>query len=82
MANNNGNNRRNSGYTSNDNFNWEEFDMVSSGHEPVPRRRRQNVKVRRRTRLIIRRLADAVPAVLVNERKNSSQKNSSVPENA
>ncbi|NDO19161.1 PBP1A family penicillin-binding protein [Lachnospiraceae bacterium MD329] len=42
MANNNGNNRRNSGYTPNDNFNWEEFDMVSSGREPVPRRRRQN----------------------------------------
>lgn len=41
MANNNGNNRHGSGYSSNDDFNWEEFDMVTSG-QPTPRRRRQN----------------------------------------
>lgn len=43
MANNNGNNRRGSGYTPNDDFNWDEFDMVTSGQDTAPRRRRQNV---------------------------------------
>ena len=41
MADNNGRNRRNSGYTSNDDFDWEEYDMITSRPSDVPRRRRQ-----------------------------------------
>ncbi|MGN0107450.1 MAG: transglycosylase domain-containing protein [Hominilimicola sp.] len=42
MADNNGRNRRNSGYSSNDDFNWEEYDMITSRQSDVPRRRRQS----------------------------------------
>ncbi|MCC8160702.1 MAG: PBP1A family penicillin-binding protein [Oscillospiraceae bacterium] len=42
MADDNGRKRRNSNYTSNDDFNWEEYDMMTSGSSDVPRRRRQN----------------------------------------
>ena len=41
MADNNGRNGRNSGYSSNDDFNWEEYDMMTSRQSDVPRRRRQ-----------------------------------------
>lgn len=42
MADNNGRNNRNSRYTSNDDFNWEEYDMITSRPSDVPRRRRQS----------------------------------------
>ncbi len=41
MADNNGRNRRNSGYTPNDDFDWEAYDMITSRPSDVPRRRRQ-----------------------------------------
>lgn len=41
MADNNGRNRRSTGYTSNDDFDWEEYDMITSRASNVPRRRRQ-----------------------------------------
>lgn len=41
MADNNGRNRRRSGYDSTDNFNWEEYDMRTSSASGAPRRRRQ-----------------------------------------
>lgn len=42
MAESNGRNNRSSKYTSNDDFNWEEYDMRTSSSSEVPRRRRQN----------------------------------------
>ena len=41
MADNNRRNRPSSGYGSNDNFNWEEYDMKTSSASGAPRRRRQ-----------------------------------------
>lgn len=41
MAENNGRNRRNSKYTSDDEFNWDEYDMMTSSQSEAPRRRRQ-----------------------------------------
>lgn len=42
MADNNGRNRRNGGYSSNDDFNWEEYDKMTADSAAAPRRRRQN----------------------------------------
>lgn len=47
MANNNGRNSRNSRYSSNDDFNWEEYDMITSRPSDVPRRRRQGASSQR-----------------------------------
>ncbi|MBQ8300728.1 MAG: PBP1A family penicillin-binding protein [Clostridia bacterium] len=41
MAENNGRKRLNSKYTSDDEFNWDEYDMMTSSQSEVPRRRRQ-----------------------------------------
>lgn len=41
MEENNGRNRRNSKYTSDDEFNWDEYDMMTSSQSEAPRRRRQ-----------------------------------------
>lgn len=40
MADYNGRNRRGSGYTSSDDFNWEEYDRLTSNNSEPPRRRR------------------------------------------
>ncbi len=42
MANNNDRNRRNSRYTSNDDFDWDEYDMITSRPSDISRRRRQS----------------------------------------
>lgn len=41
MADNNGRNRRSGSYSSNDDFNWEEYDRMTADSTDVPRRRRQ-----------------------------------------
>ncbi len=42
MADNNGRNKRSGSYSSNDDFNWEEYDRMTAASTDVPRRRRQN----------------------------------------
>ncbi len=44
MSDNNERNRRNSGYTSNDDFNWEEYDMMTSGNSTLSRRSRRGTR--------------------------------------